>query len=199
MLIPPYQKGKLTIPNGAQMPYVSIGEGPIPFVVIPGAGDGLSTVDEVAPSLTWFYRKRARENRILVVSRRCAIPAGYTLEQHADDMIATVEQLNWRPCILECNSAGGPIGQWIAVKRPDLLTGLILSCTFHRTTEHMRAVLQYWIKLAQERKWSQLNWSSIHYTFNKTEWRYLLLRPLLGWMGKRRTATMSAWILAMFV
>jgi hypothetical protein len=74
MLIPPYQKGKLTIPNGAQMPYVSIGDGPNPFVVIPGAGDGFSTVDEAATSLAWFYRKRARQNRILVVSRRCAVP-----------------------------------------------------------------------------------------------------------------------------
>jgi hypothetical protein len=39
MLLPKYQKGKLTIPSGAKMPYVSLGEGPIPFVVIPGAGD----------------------------------------------------------------------------------------------------------------------------------------------------------------
>ena len=119
-----------------------------------------------------------------MLSRRQPVPQDYSIEQHADDMLWAIEQLSWGQTFLECNSAGGPVGQWIAVKRPDLIRGLILSCTLHRTDEHARAILLYWIELAKQGKWAELNWSSIVYTFHKQLWLYRLFRPLLGLLRK---------------
>lgn len=143
--LPEYESDQLTTPDGASLPFLKVGRGPVPIVLIPGAGDGLRTVADAWLQLTWFYRWRADTYRMLLLSRRQPIPPDYGLERHAEDMIWAVEQLGWEPAIWECNSAGGPIGQWVAVKRPDLVRGLILTSTLHRTSDDTRAVLGYWL------------------------------------------------------
>ncbi len=118
---------------------------------------------------------------MLLLSRRQPFPEGFTMEQQAEDMLYAMEQLGWPPSVLELNSAGGPVGQWMAVKRPEQVKGLILSCTLHRTNDYTRGVLQQWKTMCEEGRWKDLNWSSIEYTFRPaTVARYRLLRPLLG-------------------
>ena len=52
---------------------------------------------------------------------------------------------------MECNSAGGSIGQWPAAKRPDLAQGLTpVSCTLHRTGSHTRAAVEHWMRIARK-------------------------------------------------
>jgi len=166
--------------DGAQVPYIIVGEGPIQRVVIPGAGDGLSLVTDAAVNLAYFYRKQAERYRILVLSRRHPFPAGYSMEAQADDMISAIDRSGFSGAVVECNSAGGPVGQWIAVKRPDLVAGLVLSATFHRANPRTHAVVSEWLKMAEEKRWSDLTWSSIEYTFTpKTVRRYRMIRPLL--------------------
>jgi pimeloyl-ACP methyl ester carboxylesterase len=187
MIIPHYSKGHLTTPDGARLSYVMIGTGLISVTVIPGAGDGLTTVEDSARRLALYYRARAASYRILALSRRQPIPPGYRMDQHADDMIWAWERLNWGPTILECNSAGGPVGQWMAVKWPDLVRGLILSCTLHYTPEHTRRIIEHWYVLARQRRWRELNWSSIEYTFTpRMVARYRLARPFLFLLGGPR-------------
>jgi pimeloyl-ACP methyl ester carboxylesterase len=186
-VLPAYRAGALVTPDGARIPYVMLGDGPTALTIIPGAGDGLRTVTEAAAQLAWYFRRRARHYRVLILSRRQPIPVGYRAEAFADDSIWAMEQLAWGPAILECNSGGGPIGQWIAVKRPDLARGLIVSVTFHHTDDHLRAVLQHWIALAQQGRWAEFQWSSIERTFRpQTVARYRLMRPLLRLIAKPR-------------
>jgi hypothetical protein len=73
-LLPTYTKGFVATPDGAQVPYVLIGTGPVRRVVIPGAGDGLSMVTDAALNLAMFYRKQASRYRLLVLSRRHPFP-----------------------------------------------------------------------------------------------------------------------------
>lgn len=186
-MLPAYRSGALHTHDGASMSYLVLGSGPIPIVVIPGAGDGLATADEARGRLRWYFAKRARRYRLLYLSRRQPIPDGFTVEQHADDYIYACEQLGWSRGVLECNSAGGPIGQWIAAKRPDLLHGLILSCTLHRANDRFRRKLEYWIALARRGDWSELNWDSVETTFRpKTVARYRRFKPLLRFMPRPR-------------
>jgi pimeloyl-ACP methyl ester carboxylesterase len=169
------------------MDYLLLGTGPIPLVLIPGAGDGQKTADEARAQLRWYFARRSRQYRILYLSRRQPIPDGFTVEQHADDYLHAVEQLRWQPALWECNSGGGPIGQWVAVKRPDLVRGLVLSCTLHRANEHFREVVGHWKELAQRGEWAALSWESIQYTFRpRTVGRYRLLKPLLRFMSPPR-------------
>jgi pimeloyl-ACP methyl ester carboxylesterase len=104
---------------------------------------------EVALYLAWFYRQRARDCRILILSRRVPLPERLGIERAADDMIAAVEQLGWGPSTWECLSASGPVGQWIAVKRPDLVRGLVLSSTYDFVGPRTRKVMQQWMNIAQ--------------------------------------------------
>jgi pimeloyl-ACP methyl ester carboxylesterase len=148
--LPDFQTGFLTEPDGAVRPYVAIGSGPMPMVVIPGVADGLRTCVDVAVYLAWFYRERARSCRLLILSRREPIPEGFGVARHAQDMIRTVEELNFFPAVWECLSAAGPIGQWAAVDRPDLVSGLILTSSYDHVTAPTREVLQQWLNIAEQ-------------------------------------------------
>lgn len=181
MIVPAFRRIDLTTPDGAHIYGLELGDGPIPILLIPGAGDGLATAREAALNLAWYLRRRRCDFRILYLSRREPIPSGYTMEQHAEDYLWAMQKEGWGPTLLECNSGGGPIGQWIAVKRPDLIRGLILSCTLHRTDAQTHRVLGDWYAMAEKHRWSEFNWSSVEHTFRpKTVTRYRLFRPLLG-------------------
>jgi pimeloyl-ACP methyl ester carboxylesterase len=178
-------RGLLQLPDGAHLPYLILGRGEIPIVTIPGAGDGLSTVYDGAIQLRLFYTARARRYRMLVLSRRQPIPAGFSVEQHAADMLYAVDKLGWPPSVLELNSAGGPIGQVMAVKNPQQVPGLILSVTLHRTAEQTRQVIEHWLGLADAGRWSEFSWDSIARTFRpQTVARYRYMRSLLGLVAR---------------
>jgi pimeloyl-ACP methyl ester carboxylesterase len=175
-----YQSQSIRTPDGATLHYLMLGRGPRPVVVIPGAGDGLQTLDRAAGRLALYFARRARDWRLLVFSRRQPLPAGFGLEGHARDLLWLLEQLSWPPTLLECNSAGGPVGQLAARERPGQVRGLVLSCTLHRSQPATRAVLEHWLGLAAAGRWADFQWSSIEHTFRPaTVRRYRPLRPFL--------------------
>ena len=147
--LPDFQCGFCEGPEGAARPYVLIGNGQTPMVVVPGAADGLRTCVDVGLYLAWFYRERAQRCRILILSRRQPLPAGFGVAGHAADMIRTVEELGFGPSVWECLSAAGPIGQLVAIQRPDLMRGLILSSSYDHVSAKTRRALQQWLNIAQ--------------------------------------------------
>jgi pimeloyl-ACP methyl ester carboxylesterase len=149
MSLPAFKTGYVTAPDGARKPYVLLGSGPISIVVVPGAADGLRTCVDVALFLAWFYRERAAGHRIMILSRREPLPERFGFDRHADDMIHSTLQLGFGPAAWECLSAAGPIGQWIAVKRPDLTRGLILSSSYDYVSDRTRKVLSQWLEIAR--------------------------------------------------
>ena len=96
---------------------------------------------------------------MLALCRRDPIPAGHRVEDYAQDYIRALEQLALGPVVLECSSAGGPIGQWLAAERPDLIRGLVLSSTLHTVPSQTRAVFERWIALARSARLA--TWSGI--------------------------------------
>lgn len=185
MLVAKYARGTLTTSYGAQISYITMGEGPIPLVIIPGVGDGIQTVEEAAPGYAWTHRNRASQFRMLILSRRQPIPLSYSIEEHANDMIWAMEKLQWGQTMLEGISLGGPIAQWIAVKRPQLVRGLVLTSTMAITSKQTRTIMKEWLMLAQQNRWADFNWSRIAYTSKaSTANTYQMFRPFLGILGK---------------
>jgi 3-oxoadipate enol-lactonase len=162
MVLPAYQTGFVpTADRSAQVPYVLMGTGPLQMVVVPGAADGILTCVDVAVYLAWFYRRRVERCRLLVLSRRDPLPAGFGVERHADDMIAAINALGYGPAVWECLSAAGPVGQWIAVKRPDLVQGLILASTYAHASPRTLRVLRQWLNIAEQGGGSEILWGTI--------------------------------------
>jgi pimeloyl-ACP methyl ester carboxylesterase len=162
------------------MDWLQLGRGPLPVVIVPGAGDGLRTVDQSAIQLVCRYRRRFRSHRVLILGRREPIPSGFGSDEQARDCVRAVERLGWGPSIWECISAGGPIGQCVARWRPDLVRGLILASTTHRLDARLRSVLKTWRDLARDRHWADLYWSMVELNHRPaTAAHYRPLRPLL--------------------
>ena len=59
----------------------------MPVIYTPGAGDGLTTVSDAVLRLAFYFRKRLRSYRMLLLSRRQPIPRGFTVEQYANDCL----------------------------------------------------------------------------------------------------------------
>jgi 3-oxoadipate enol-lactonase len=150
MTLPGFQSGIVELPGGMAAPYVLIEGGATPMVVVPGAADGLRTCVDVAVYLAWFYRERAKTCRLMILSRREPLPADFGVDRHADDMIETVERLGFGPAVWECLSAAGPIGQCVAVKRPDLVRGLILSSSYDHVSGRLKKSLERWLDIARQ-------------------------------------------------
>lgn len=152
MPFPPYKKGALQTPDGAWIDYVSVGQGR-PVLLIPGAGDGLQTVGQAPLSLAFTYRSYASRHRLVFASRRQPIPTGFTVRDMAKDYAWAIEQLGLGRTHVEANSAGGPVAQWLAVDRPDLVRSLVLEETLARADEPFRAVMGRWIAWADAGEW----------------------------------------------
>jgi pimeloyl-ACP methyl ester carboxylesterase len=174
------QGGSLRLPDGARMDWLQLGYGARPVVVVPGALDGLWTARQSPAQFVLRYRPRLRSCRLLILSRREPIPAGFDPAAHAEDYLAAVEQLGWGPSVWECISAGGPIGQWAAVRDAGRVRGLILLSTTHRADETLGTVLSHWRDLAERRRWATLYASILDLNDHRSRvLRCQALRPLL--------------------
>jgi pimeloyl-ACP methyl ester carboxylesterase len=164
--------GHLTTPDGARIPYTQIGKGALPVVLILGVDDALQMVDSLSAStfLRWWYSKRGPGFRVLALSRRQPIPPGYSAEQHAEDLLWAIEQMQWGPTAVECLSAGGPVGQEMAVQAPQIVRALILSSCPPYVNQYTRDLSERWIRMAQACHWAALRWSLSYYTFMPNAW-----------------------------
>ncbi|SDS10453.1 Pimeloyl-ACP methyl ester carboxylesterase [Brevibacterium sandarakinum] len=191
MFGPTFDKTKLKLSNGSLMPIVQLGCGPTPVVTIPGAGDGITTAYEAAQSMAWFYRRRAPHQHMHIISRREDIPVDYDIADHAHDYIEALDQLRLGPVILECNSAGGPIGQTIAAHRPDLVRALVLASTAHKVDADAAAVIESWLSLIGEGRWAEFGWDITVKTYRSAErfrWAAPALKPILGAVSRPENA-----------
>ena len=165
------------------MHWLQLGVGTLSTVIVPAASDGLWTAGQSLVSsvwLAWRYRRRLKTHRLMVLSRREPIPFSFDVQRHADDYLQAVEQLHWGPAVWECVSAGGPIGQWTALRRPDLVQGLILASTTHRVDKRLHMMLTTWCRLACERRWAELYSNMLYLNQGpKTIHRDRRLRPFM--------------------
>lgn len=181
------RRGDLRLTDGSRMDWLRIGNGPLPVVVVPGAADGLWTVRQTALLLAWRHRHRFRTHRLLILGRREPMPSGFGVERLADDYLHAVERLRWGASTWECTSAGGPIGQWAAARRPDLVRGLILVSTMSRPNQTLLEVLETWRNLTHARRWTDLYWSMIELNRRPSALaRFTPLRPLVRMIPRPR-------------
>ena len=119
-------------------------------------------------------------------------PGPYSIADHADDLLALLDDVSWGPSVLCGLSIGGMIAMEAYVRRPDTVTGLVLS-----DTADVIGPREFWDgRIAQVRK-SGLSaiaesvmerWFGSSYRHNRSAaaggWANLLARaPVQGYIG----------------
>ncbi|MDS1030644.1 alpha/beta hydrolase [Bacillota bacterium LX-D] len=182
MLTPKYKSSTLITIDNAVIEYVDLlGDG-TPIIFIPGAEDGLYTVGKIPFPylLAKMFKTYANNHRLIIMSRREPIPQGFTVRDLAKDYVWAMDELKIDRAHIETNSAGGPIGQWIAIDYPKRIRSLVLGETMAHVDEKFNKILLQWVDWCKNWKWYKLYVDSIVKTFTpkyygKYKWAFPLI------------------------
>lgn len=195
------KNGSITLEN-TKMDYISFGNGTDILVMLPGLGDGITTVKGMALPLAMEYhayagRKKAAHLRsaspfdkftVFMFSRKNPIPEGYTTRDMAADQAKAMELLGISPANVMGISQGGMIAQYLAIDHPDLVKKLVLAVTCSKASEETKSVLNNWIYLAEQGKYKELMIDTAEHSYSENYLKkYRRLYPVLGWIGKPKS------------
>jgi pimeloyl-ACP methyl ester carboxylesterase len=145
----------LTRPDG-RVAYEVAGTGPL-LVLVPGMGDLRAGYRFLAPALrNAGYRVACSDLRGHGDSD--ATFASYGDEETAGDTIAVVEELG-EPAIVTGNSMGAGAAVLAAVRRPELVRGLVLIGPFVRNGQ-ISALQRLLLRVAMARPWAAITWKA---------------------------------------
>ena len=114
----------VTLPNGVAMEHAIAGDGPRTAVFIHGYGDSWYSHNGMLQALPSGWRAYAPSLRGHGDSSKPR--EGYTVREHADDVIAFMAAKSIGKAVIIGHSMGSFIGQEIAIRRPELVSHLVL-------------------------------------------------------------------------
>lgn len=171
--------------DDTDMDYVSFGQGKDVFIMLPGLGDGLTTVKNMAVPLAFTYRMYVKDYKVYLFSRKNHLTAGYSTKDMAADLAKAMKKLNITRAKVLGVSQGGMIAQHLAIDYPDLVEKLVLAVTLSRQNDRVQSVVQKWIALAKEGNYKALMVDTAEHSYSENYLKkYRLLYPLLGKIGK---------------
>ncbi|MFR2063248.1 MAG: alpha/beta fold hydrolase [Streptococcus sp.] len=111
--------------------YVTFGRGDKVLVIITGLSlQGFSDMSDLAV-YSLFYRY-AKEYTVYIFDRKDHIEEGVTIENMADDLYQSLQELHIDNASIIGISQGGMIAQLFAIKYPQKVKKLVLALTFSR-------------------------------------------------------------------
>ena len=174
------KNGTLTV-KGSEMPYIRFGSGKRHLIMLPGLGDGLTSVAGKALPMAWMYRSLAKAYTVWKFSRRRPLPEGASTADMAADLAQAMEQLGIEKADVIGVSMGGMIAQHLAALYPERIEKLILTVTIPKSNEMLDGIILHWLELSEQRDIKQLliDTSERTYTGKQLE-QYRLCYPLLA-------------------
>ena len=142
------KNGRITI-GSTNMDYVSFGRGEKVLILLPGLGDGLTTVKGTALPMALMYRIFSREYTVYMFSRINDLPAGYTTRDMARDQAQAMDALGIEKADIVGVSMGGMIAQHLAMDYPEKVEKLVLTVTSARANPLLTESVEEWIALAK--------------------------------------------------
>ncbi|MDO4483618.1 MAG: alpha/beta hydrolase [Clostridia bacterium] len=103
------------------------------------------------------YQAMADDYTVWLVERRRILPAGFSVEDMADDIAHAMDALQLPPMPVYGVSQGGMIAQSLAIRHPERVTALVLCATMCRVTDTLRETARRWLDLAHQHDVVQLN------------------------------------------
>lgn len=178
------KNGRVSI-GDTDMDYISFGKGEDILIMIPGLGDGLTTVKGMAVPMALTYRMYAGNYKVYMFSRKNHLDAGYSTRDMAADQARAMRILGISKAKVLGISQGGMIAQYLAIDYPELVEKLVLAVTSPRQNGTIRAAAGNWMKLAEQGDYKGLmiDTAEKSYSMNYLK-KYRRLYPLLGEIGK---------------
>ena len=131
------------------MRYFRFGSGSKTFVILPGLSiqSVMGSADAVAES----YASFAEEYTVFLFDRREDLPERYSVYDMGRDTAAAMKELGLRDVYLFGASQGGMLALVIAIEYPELVHKLVLGSSSAHVGPQQYAVLQKWIRMAEEK------------------------------------------------
>ena len=181
------QNGVLTLDN-TRMDYIRFGNGAKNLIILPGLGDGLTTVKGTALPMALTYRMFAKDYTVYMFSRKDPLPAGYTTRDMARDQAEAMDLLGIQKADILGVSMGGMIAQHLAADYPRRVGKLVLTVTCARPTPILTRSVQGWMDMARQGDHTALMDSNVRQIYSdgyyrKNKW----LVPVMGVLTKPKS------------
>lgn len=134
--------------------YIAFGNGDRPMILIPGLS--IKRPVDNARSLASMNRVFAKSYRVYVFDKREKLPAGFTVEDMAEDLAFCMEKLHLNGADILGISQGGMIAQYLAIHHPDLAGSLVLAVTLGKINTALRNLCERWTYYIENAAWDRI-------------------------------------------
>lgn len=165
--------------------YVSFGHGNENLIILPGLGDGLTSVKGLALPLAFSYRAFAKKYKVYIFSRKNDFEQGYSTRDMAKDQAKAMELLGIQNANVLGVSQGGMIAQYLAIDYPNIVKKLVLAVTTSKQNKMMDDVISNWITFAELDDYKSLMIDTIEKSYSEGYIKkYRSIYPFIGLIGK---------------
>ena len=179
--------GRIRIKD-TDMDYVRFGRGEKVLIMLPGLGDGLTTVKGTALPMAAMYRIFAKDYTVYMFSRKNKLPAGFTTRDMAKDQAEAMEALGIQKADIVGVSMGGMIAQHLAIDYPEKVGKLVLAVTCARPNPVLEAAVEEWVEQARQGNHTWLMDSNVKKIYSDTYYRKnKWLVPIMGKVTKPKS------------
>ena len=158
------------------LPYNRLGHGPLILVVFQGLVFENKPLTGFSVSMLSAYGFLRELYTTYVVPRKPGLPAGYTLQDMADDYAVMIKEEFGDPVDVLGASTGGSIAQHFAADHPELVRRLVLHASAHTLSDSAKEIQMHVGRLARQGRWRAASAALLGF----------MMRP--GLFGKMTTA-----------
>ena len=145
--------------------YVTFGKGDKTLIIITGLS--LQRLDDMTyPTIYSLFSRYAREYKVYIFDRRDHIEEGVSIEDLADDLYQSLQELDIDNASIIGISQGGMIAQMFTIKYPQKVNSLVLAMTLSRNNDISRETVGGWIEMAENGEMDKLNKDSMSKSFS---------------------------------
>lgn len=134
------------------MDYIVFGNGKKELIIIPGLGDGLKNVKNMAAPYSLMYKEFAKKYRVYMFSRRNLQYEGFNTRDMAKDVKFAMDSLGIEKADIIGISQGGMIAQYLAVDFQELINRLVLVVTSSRPRPILQNTISRWMVMAERKE-----------------------------------------------
>lgn len=167
--------------GGAKIPCAVFGKGKKNLIMLPGLGDGLTTVKGKALPMALMYREFMKDFTVFIMSRREPLPEDFSTKDMAADIALFMEKQGIEKASILGVSMGGMIAQHFAADFPEKTEKLVLVVTAPKSNEIMENCISEWLEEAKNGEGTKLMESNVRNMYSdkyyrKNRW----LTPITG-------------------